>query len=685
MSRTIGEERRRFLERHGRSAREREACGAFVREKWPEEVKKRIRIADEVCRGEFLFDLPWDMERTVEPVAFEDGIDWMYMPAGDPEFIYQMNRHRFWVCLGQAYALTGKERYARAFVNQLMDWLDKNPINENTKAKTWRTIEAGIRGENWIKAMGYMAESPAVTDAVFERFMDGLFLHGEYLYNHEVPFSEKSNWGVLENSGLYALGLALGSGRGEAYAEKALARLERELKVQIMDDGVHWEQSPMYHNEVLRCALEVLRLAGRLGRPVPASFRDRVRAMAAADRLWQMPDFTQPAGGDSDRTDLRDVLSPCALAFQDGVLKSGGFETLDFESIWDWGMEGERAYEAIQSQSPEKTFYSLKDSGSWYLRSGWGRRDDYLRLCCGSLGGGHGHFDRLHLDLMAGGEDVLVDPGRFTYVDGPWRRGFKSAACHNGVTVDGREYTVCRDSWDVLGLAPSVAGQAVKKGIYSLIRCGHLGYMDQGLFVSRTLLAAGTRLFLIADSLYGTGEHVLTQHFHLAAGGQVLMDPAGFAFRGERCETRFIPLTKGAAQEKKEGWISSHYNQKEPAWEVQVSAPAAAPGPEGCQIRPLGTLVTAVICRDRKDRREAFAAPVPVTSPLNGRTLDGREAQAFLVGLGEERHLFVIAHCDIGSDCEYLEAMGRRGLGRVMAGAAGEKGPKEAGLTVLSW
>ncbi|MFR6218898.1 MAG: hypothetical protein ACLUKO_19045 [Enterocloster bolteae] len=29
-----------------------------------------------------------------------------------------------------------------------------------------------------------------------------------------------------------------------------------------MDDGVQWEQSPMYHNEVLRCLLEVLRVAG---------------------------------------------------------------------------------------------------------------------------------------------------------------------------------------------------------------------------------------------------------------------------------------------------------------------------------------------------------------------------------------------------------------------------------------
>lgn len=691
---TVKEERCRFLERFGRSREETAACAAFARENWPEEVKKRIRIADEVCRGEFLFDLPWDMERTEEPVIFDGNIDWQYMPAGDPEFIYQMNRHRYWVCLGQAYALTGDERYAGAFVSQMTDWLDKNPINEETKPKTWRTIEAGLRGESWVKAMGYMAESPAVTDAVFERFMDGLFLHGEYLYNHKVPFSEKSNWGVLENSGLYAIGLALGNERGEAYAERAIRRLEGEIQVQVMDDGVHWEQSPMYHNEVLRCYMEVMRLAARLGREIPAPVKERAHAMAMADRLWQMPDFTQPAGGDSDRTDLRDVLGPCALLFQDGVLKSGGFERLDFESIWDWGMEGERAYEAMESRFPEKTFYSLEDSGNWYLRSGWGREADYLHLRCGSLGGGHGHFDRLHLDLMAAGEDVLVDTGRFTYVDGPWRRGFKSAASHNGVTVDGREYTACRDSWGVLGLAPVLPGKAAKKGDYSLICCGHLGYMGQGLLVRRSILAAGTRVFLILDALFGTGEHVLAQHFHFAPEGEVSLDGDGFTFKGKRCQARFIPLTAGAAAEKKEGRVSRHYNQKERAEEVVVSgrvkvpaldaATASVPGAEeGCQLRFLGTLATAVICKESGDRREAFGEAVPVTSPLNGRVLDEREAQAFVLGLGEEKYLFVTAHCDIGADCEYLEAMGRRGIGRVMAGKIDDG--KEEGLTVLSW
>lgn len=38
------------------------------------------------------------------------------MPADDPEFVWQFNRHRFFMTLGQAYQMTGDEKYARAFM-----------------------------------------------------------------------------------------------------------------------------------------------------------------------------------------------------------------------------------------------------------------------------------------------------------------------------------------------------------------------------------------------------------------------------------------------------------------------------------------------------------------------------------------------------------------------------------------
>ncbi len=73
---------------------------------------------------------------------------------------------------------------------------------------------------------------------------------------------------------------------------------------------------------------------------------------------------------------------------------------------------------ALGSEMPDELLTWQRESGNWYLRSDWGSTADYFHIRCGSLGGGHGHFDKLHIDLVVNGEDFLIDPGRYTYVDG---------------------------------------------------------------------------------------------------------------------------------------------------------------------------------------------------------------------------------------------------------------------------
>lgn len=105
----------------------------YCKSRWADQCSHSIQTAEDVLNRKFLFDLPWDMEQTTEPVIFTDQIDWQYMPGGDPEFIYQFNRHRYWICMGQAYALTGNEAYAACFKEQLLSWISENPITESTK------------------------------------------------------------------------------------------------------------------------------------------------------------------------------------------------------------------------------------------------------------------------------------------------------------------------------------------------------------------------------------------------------------------------------------------------------------------------------------------------------------------------------------------------------------------------
>lgn len=76
----------------------------------------------------------------------------------------------------------------------------------------------------------------------------------------------------------------------------------------------------------------------------------------------------------------------------------------------------------------------LPEQGLAVLR-GAGR---YASVECGEYGGGHGHPDRLHLTLHAGGVHWLADPGTGSYVD-PVLHWYRSTLAHNAPRVDGAD------------------------------------------------------------------------------------------------------------------------------------------------------------------------------------------------------------------------------------------------------
>lgn len=154
---------------------------AYCRENWEEDVNHILRIADEVCENTFLFDLSWDMERTYEPVTFPEDIDWSFTPSGDPEFVWQFNRHRFFICLGQAWQLTGDEKYVRNFLRLIHDWMDRIPMEGIMQMGPWRMLETGLRGETWTKAIRYFRNSSLLTEEFIDKFAGYLRLHAKRL------------------------------------------------------------------------------------------------------------------------------------------------------------------------------------------------------------------------------------------------------------------------------------------------------------------------------------------------------------------------------------------------------------------------------------------------------------------------------------------------------------------------
>ena len=387
---------------------DKKAVAEYWKKRNPKKVEAIIHYADMFCRHEFLFNTENDLEQLDEAICYGDKIDWEYKPGDDQEYIYQFNRHRYFITLGQAYAFTGDEKYAKCYVDLLMDWIKENPLCEAKKNTSWRILEAGFRGEYWTKAFYYFVDSECVTDEVVDAYEACLHEHAKYLISMHSPYRMISNWGVIENHGLFEIAMSLPkTPETKNYLETAIEHLEILSRMAIMPDGVEWEQSPMYHNEVLKCFLDVVILAKRNEISLPQNIIDCAKRMALADLIWQKPNHYEFMMGDSDDFDISPFLCRAAYCFSDGMLKCGAGDEPDYETCWDIGMQGIKDYLQIEKKEPDFTSKELSDSGNYYFRSDWSEGGNVMHFQCGTIGAGHGHSDKLHVDLVAAGEATI--------------------------------------------------------------------------------------------------------------------------------------------------------------------------------------------------------------------------------------------------------------------------------------
>lgn len=637
---------------------DRAAAAAYVRENCGEEWSNVLHTAELAAEGKFLFELRWDMEQTHTPEVFDGPIDWLRQPGDDPEFVYAFNRMRFWPCMGQAYAITGDEKYAAAFASQLVHWVNTVKRAEPKNAAAWRTIETGIRMENWCKAMAYFEGSPSITPAVMDAFVSSMTEHAEFIMSVWNSYNLMSNWGVLANHGLFVAGVMLPeTERTAQYRAEALRRLSQELSIQVYRDGMQWEQSPMYHNEVLRCFLDVVLLASRNKIDLPAGMWDAVHQMALADLAQQKPNGAEPMLGDSDDIDQRDLVTLAAAIFEDGRLKYAGYSRLDFDSAWELGAAEAARYAALPAVRPACTDFALSDSGNYTLRSGWGPEDTWVHFHCGTLGAGHGHSDQLHFDLFAHGEDILTDAGRFTYVFGPRRCEFKDSSAHNTTTVDGKHFYTLKDSWECSKLSRAVNRSFWSDNRYGYAEGGHLGYMDKGVFVNRRLIFIKPDILIVADEFYANAPHEYRQHFHFGGAGRVSDENGQYRYESEKNDLKAVllsayPIVTGLGSAR----VSRHYNQAEdcPALESQVQGTGFTSAYAVFSLDPAGVAEPLTVKR------------LAVRSNFKDILFADEAVEALCITKGERTYTVAVAHMEYASPTDTFQAGGCTGFGNVV-------------------
>lgn len=519
-----------------------------------------LQTADMICDNTFIFNHKWDMEACNVPVKFDGEIQWNKIPFEDEEWAFMLNRHKYWTFLGKAYLLTKDEKYLTTFIRQMNSWIDSVELANPEFKDCARTIEMGLRCINWIKTIELFEREYKFDEDFKEKVYNSLKEQCDILLEIYDDFRTLSNWGVLQNCGLITFAFYYGK-LDTDYFTVPLKRLEHQCKIQILPDGVHWEQSPMYQNEVLNCLLETAVQFKHHNMEIPQFIRESIRKIGFSNFAMKKPNHHQPMQGDSDDTDLRDIITRCASVLEDEELKFGGFEEIDFESIWELDKKSIENYSKLQAKKPDYTSVALQNSGNFYLRDFFDEKGNYLWFTCGSIGSGHGHGDMLHFDLTYKGEDFLIDSGRYTYVEGNETRiELKNNYSHNTIIMDNQLFSKFNGSWGI-GKTPLPLNSMYKfDDKFDYVEGGHLGYLDQPIpaVSNRKIFYIKPDLWVVVDEFLTRGEHSYKQFFNLDSDVKAELEENHAILKKEN--TLHMKWSDNVKLSRKDIQISKEYN-----------------------------------------------------------------------------------------------------------------------------
>ncbi len=517
------------------------------------------------------------------------------IPVGtaDIKVPWELSRFSHAIPLGQAYRLTGDEKYAREFARQVSDWIRANRPKFGVN---WAcTMDVAIRACNWAAGFFLMRNSPALDDDFLLMFLKSLYQHGRHIRaNLENSAAVTANHYLANLAGLVSLGLLFPEFREAAeWRAFGTAELITEMEKQVYRDGCGFEASTCYHRLSLELffypvLLVVMNSEGFDGtnyreiaeRCFGAAFTNRLRRMFDAVRLLLRPDGTMPQIGDNDSgrlhlyaerpvLDMRYLLCLGAVFFREPRFRIVEFGWCE-ETLWVYGKRGREIWDQLEETSLASIeSAALTDAGWYVMRKG----DTCIVVSCGPNGqagfGGHAHNDKLSVVLTLQGRELLVDPGTFVYTRDPDARNrFRSTACHNTVTVNGREQNRLDRGLFLLPDASRAECLAWQTGEgHDRFAGEHFGFSSEG-FVHRREVdfdkESGT--VRIRDSVRGENPTSVAW-FHFPPGLRPEMGQDGVRFPGGA----HISFRFHRAIELKEDWYSEAYGLKERSLCLAVS------------------------------------------------------------------------------------------------------------------
>lgn len=509
--------------------------------------------------------------------------------VSDIKYVWEPSRFQHLSAL--AFAANAEE-HTNYIVRSIDSWLHANPYLHGVH---WTSsLELAERVISWALLYPRIADQVARDEEFRRRWLDSIYLHLARISSKLSLYSSANNHLIGELVGLF-VGSSCFDFWPECSAWHSLSQklLEREILLQVGEDGVNREQAMSYHLFTMELLVLAFAIGRNTGSPFSTAYAERLRAMAGFLDTVTTSSGDLPWYGDSD--DARGFVvseedAPLEVTMQLAGLLFAEPRWLRFRTT---ATDAARALvpnllgnldQGVTAPATSRELFP--DAGLACVRTqdgSVGLLMDFGPLGLGSTAA-HGHADALSLWLSIDDEYFLVDAGTYAYHSHPeWRTFFRSTAAHNTARVDGRNQSEMagRFLWGSKANARLLRFEGNSGQV--TIEAEHDGYThlpDPVTHRRNVSFDRTTGNISIEDSFRCAARHEVELFFHMHEDATVLGVSDGEAQIGWRHrQIVFSSPDRNARWEilkgsdnPKIGWRSRRFNQKEPIATLRIRA-----------------------------------------------------------------------------------------------------------------
>ena len=285
-------------------------------------------------------------------------------------------------------------------------WIDGARVG---KSDGWAPYPVSLRLVNWVYAFARMHSQ--LDPSFLEKWQASIRAQAEFLSGH-LEFQNLANHLLKNLKALIVSSLFLSR---KEMLEQGESLFWRELDEQVLDDGGHYERSPMYHAQAMADFLEcygLLKAFGRVSEEQNRLLSTKLRKMAAFLEAMSYADGSLALFNDSGNTAM---TRPRPIIASVQAIAGSDPETSTSCSFSDTGY-----YTWMSDEASEKIIVDAGPPSAEYNMA-------------------HAHCDMLSYELFLDGAPFVVDTGVHGYDGDRYREYCRSTRAHNTVVFQGME------------------------------------------------------------------------------------------------------------------------------------------------------------------------------------------------------------------------------------------------------